>query len=137
MPKMITRVHFLEPVENESHICHQDLFRELTNGYALSSSIGFSGPVRREFEFMSVRDHRNQRVRRMICGDHDETTTRQTLIQNCVDGRHDTRAVLETNNWDRPALSDRCQQSGVRVHEALATSLEFAVFGQRSGSVLV
>jgi len=86
---MITRVHLLEPVENELHICHQDLIRELTNGYALGSSIGFSWPVGRESEFMPVRENRNQGVRGMIGGDHDETATRQTLNQNCVDGRHD------------------------------------------------
>jgi hypothetical protein len=52
----------------------------------LSSSIGFSGPVGREFEFMPVRKHRNQGVRGMIGGDHDEAATRQNLSQNCVDG---------------------------------------------------
>jgi len=57
MPKMIMRIYFLELVEDESHICHQNFVRELTNGHALGSSIGFSGPVGREFEFMSVREH--------------------------------------------------------------------------------
>ena len=90
MPEMIMRIHFLELVENESHICHQNLVRELTNGHALSSSIGFSGPVGREFEFVPVRKHRNQGVRGMIGGDHNEATTRQALSQNCVDGWHKT-----------------------------------------------
>ncbi len=57
MPKMIMRIYFLELVEDESHSCHQNFVRELTNGHALGSSIGFSGPVGREFEFMSVREH--------------------------------------------------------------------------------
>src|SRR5271166_5863743 len=90
MPEMIMRIHFLELVENESHICHQNLVRKFANGHALSSSIGLSGPVGREFEFMPVREHRNQGVRRMIGGDHDEAATCQTLSQNCVDGRYDT-----------------------------------------------
>jgi hypothetical protein len=59
MPEMIMRIQFLELVENESHICHQNLVREFANGYALSSSIGFSGPVGCEFEFMPVREDRN------------------------------------------------------------------------------
>jgi HKD family nuclease len=87
---MFVRIHFLELVENESHICHQNLVRELTNGHALSSSIGFRRPVGCESQFMPVRKHRNQGVRGVIGGDHDEAATRQTLSQNCVDGRHDT-----------------------------------------------
>src|SRR5437763_13459813 len=32
MPKMIMRIYFLELVEDESHSCHQNFVRELTNG---------------------------------------------------------------------------------------------------------
>src|ERR1700693_2381877 len=52
LPEVIVRSHLLELVENESHICHQDLVRELANSDALSSSIGFCGPVGRESDFM-------------------------------------------------------------------------------------
>src|SRR6266571_3456988 len=34
-------------------------------------------------------------------------------------------------------LSERCQQSGVRVHEALEIRLQFPLFGQRIRSLLV
>ena len=137
MPKTIMRIHFLELVENESDVCHQDLVRELTDGHSLSSSIGFSGPVGREFEFMPVRENRNQGVRGMIGGDHDEAAAGQTLRQNCVDGGHDTRSVFEKNNWKRAALSQGCLQSSVGEHEALEIRLQFPLLGQRIRSLLV
>ncbi len=59
MPEMIVQIDFLELVENQSHICHQNVVRKLADGHALSSSIGFSWRVGREFEFMPVREHRN------------------------------------------------------------------------------
>src|SRR5208337_882290 len=37
-PELILRIHFLELVENESHIRHQNLFCELANGNPLASS---------------------------------------------------------------------------------------------------
>src|SRR6266849_7599643 len=84
MPETVMQIHFPELVKDKSHIRHQHLVRELANGHALSPSIGFSGPVRREFEFMPVREHRNQGVGRMIGGGHDEAAARQTLSQNGV-----------------------------------------------------
>src|SRR5260370_4857076 len=116
MPKTIMRIHFLELVENESDVCHQDLVRELTDGHSLSSSIGFRGPVGRESEFMPVRENRNQGVRGMIGGDHDEAAACQTLRQNCVDGGHDTRSVFEKNNRKRAALSQARLESSVGEH---------------------
>jgi hypothetical protein len=32
MPEMIVQIHFLELVENQSHICHQNVVRKLADG---------------------------------------------------------------------------------------------------------
>ena len=38
MPEMIVQIHFLELVENQSHIRHQNVVRKLADGHALSST---------------------------------------------------------------------------------------------------
>jgi len=97
VPEGVARVHFLQFVENESHICDEDILGEPADRDTLRSSVIIRRPIGFGSNFMSMREYRYQRIWRVIGCRHDETVACQTLRENCVDCRHDPGAVFQKN----------------------------------------
>jgi hypothetical protein len=75
VPEGVSRIHFRQFVENESHIRDEDILCESTDCDTLSSSISVYRPIGLRSNFMPVWEYGDQRIRRMIgrC-DHEAVT---------------------------------------------------------------
>src|SRR5580704_18304481 len=99
-PEVVARIHFLNFVENESHVLKEDVFCELANRNTLRSSIRVFWPIGFGSDFTPIREHRYQRIWGVIGCRDDEAVTRQSFGKNCISCWNNSGAVLQKNQGE-------------------------------------